>query len=137
MSTWVTEEIIEQCAQQYDFFTSSASEMNQVMYFICPARSSFHNHAPLLVYNGSQFDNFHSAQRHSVTAVSKDWYYSTTTAPHIGTTFITWDGYTYLIFVADAADIVRGEFSCHVEKLYQMWTYFRCGDILDVEIFLI
>ena len=22
----------------------------------------------------------------------------------------------YLIFVADAADIVRGEFSCHVEK---------------------
>ena len=23
---------------------------------------------------------------------------------------------TYLIFVADAADIVRGEFSCHVEK---------------------
>ena len=45
MSTWVTEEIIEQCAQQYDLFTSSASEMNQVMYFICPARSSFHNHA--------------------------------------------------------------------------------------------
>ena len=23
---------------------------------------------------------------------------------------------SYLIFVADAADIVRGEFSCHVEK---------------------
>ena len=27
------------------------------------------------------------------------------------------DGWTYLIFVADTADIVRGEFSCHVEKI--------------------
>ena len=36
--------------------------------------------------------------------------------------------YPYLIFVADAADIVRGEFSFHVEK-------FRCVDILDVEKF--
>ena len=31
-----------------------------------------------------------------------------------------------MIFVADAADIVRGEIFCHVENL-------RCGDILDLE----
>ena len=42
--------------------------------------------------------------------------------------------FPYLIFVADAADIVRGEFSCHVEK-FQMWRHFKCGEILDVEIF--
>ena len=32
----------------------------------------------------------------------------------------------YLIFVADAADIVRGEFLCHVEK-FQVWRHIRCG----------
>ena len=32
----------------------------------------------------------------------------------------------YLIFVADAADIVRGEILCHVEK-FQVWRHIRCG----------
>ena len=40
----------------------------------------------------------------------------------------------YLIFVADAADIVRGEFYCHVEK-FLMWRHFRWWEILDVEKF--
>ena len=33
---------------------------------------------------------------------------------------------TYLIFVTDATDIVRGE-------NFVMWRHFRCGPILDVE----
>ena len=33
---------------------------------------------------------------------------------------------TYLIFVTDATDIVRG-------KIFVMWRHFRCGPNLDVE----
>ena len=40
----------------------------------------------------------------------------------------------YFIFVADAADNVRGENFVYVE-IFKMWRYLRCGDILDVEKF--
>ena len=39
-----------------------------------------------------------------------------------------WSYYTYFIFVADAADIVRGEF-------FVMWKNFRYREILVVEKF--
>ena len=35
---------------------------------------------------------------------------------------------TYLIFVTDATDIVRG-------KIFVMWRHFRCGETLDVKQF--
>ena len=40
----------------------------------------------------------------------------------------------YMIFVADAADIVRGEMSSHVEK-FDRWKHLKCGELLDVEKF--
>ena len=40
--------------------------------------------------------------------------------------FFYYSGETYLMFVADAADIVHGEF-------FVVWRNFRCGYVSDVE----
>ena len=49
---------------------------------------------------------------------------------------------TYFIFVADAADIVRGKkiVPCGEildVEIFQLWRYLRCGDIKDVGKFYI